>query len=85
MPPTLLTPRELGERLNVSYESILTWARREEIPSIKDSRNRRLFNLDAVLQALRSRAAIEPQRAMDRHAVILMGTPRSDSGRSSSD
>jgi excisionase family DNA binding protein len=61
MPPILLTARELAARLDVSYETVLGWARREEIPSIRDGRNRLLFNLDSVLSALRPRAAIDPE------------------------
>jgi excisionase family DNA binding protein len=60
MPPVLLNARELAQRLDVSYETVLAWARRDEIPSIRDSRNRLLFNLDSVLQALRSGLAIDP-------------------------
>lgn len=50
----LLTPRELAQRLDLSYETVLSMARRDEIPSIRDSRNRLVFNLDSVLQALRA-------------------------------
>jgi excisionase family DNA binding protein len=63
MPPVLLTARELAQLLDVSYDAVLAWARREVIPSIRDSRNRLLFNLDAVLLALRSDAAIDSERA----------------------
>jgi excisionase family DNA binding protein len=56
-----LTARELAARLDVSYPTVLTWARREEIPSIRDGRGRRVFNLDSVLQALRAGAAIDPE------------------------
>jgi len=62
MPPVLLTARELADRLDVSYETVLAWARRDEVPSIRDSRNRLLFNLDSVLLALRSGAAIDPDK-----------------------
>ncbi len=53
MPPILLSARELAARLDVSYDTVLGWARRDEIPSIRDGRNRRLFNLDSVLSSLR--------------------------------
>ncbi len=66
MPPVLLTARELAERLDVSYETVLAWARRDEVPHIRDSRNRLLFNLDSVLLALRSGVAIDPD---EREAV----------------
>jgi excisionase family DNA binding protein len=61
MPLVLLTPRELAQRLDVSYETVLAWARRYEIPSIRDGRNRVLFNLDSVLTSLRSGAANDPE------------------------
>jgi excisionase family DNA binding protein len=61
MPPVLLTAHELANRLDVSYETVLGWARRDEVPSIRDSRNRVLFNLDAVLTALRSGTVKTPE------------------------
>jgi excisionase family DNA binding protein len=61
MPPVLLTARELAARLDVSYEAVLAWTRRDEIPAIRDSRNRLLYNLDAVLLALRSGATTDPE------------------------
>ena len=61
MPPILLSARELADRLDVSYDTILGWARRDEIPSIRDGRNRRLFNLDSVLSALRPLASSEAE------------------------
>jgi excisionase family DNA binding protein len=60
MPPVLLTARELAERLSVSYESVLQWARRDEIPCIRDGRKRVLFNLDRVLTAMRDRQQAVP-------------------------
>jgi excisionase family DNA binding protein len=72
VPPILLTAREMAQRLGSSYETVLTWARREEIPCIRDSRNRVLFNLDAVLLALRSRGdrpASREQPAVQDQAV----------------
>jgi excisionase family DNA binding protein len=66
MPPVLLTPRELADRLSVSYETVLAWARRGEVPSIRDSRNRVMFNLDAVLTVLCSGIAVEETEAAGR-------------------
>ena len=65
MPPILLNAHELAARLDVSYDTVLGWARREEIPSIRDGRNRRLFNLDSVLNSLRpdSRSGREEAQA----------------------
>ncbi len=60
MPPVLLGARELARRLDVSYETVLGWSRRGLIPSLRDGRNRLLFNLDAVLLALRSGSPVGP-------------------------
>jgi excisionase family DNA binding protein len=62
MPPVLLTARELAQRLDVSYDAVVAWARRDVIPSIRDSRSRRWFNLDSVLAALRSGDDINSDR-----------------------
>ena len=53
MPPRIVTAGELARCLDVTYATVLGWARRDEIPSIRDSRGRRLFVLDAVLTRLR--------------------------------
>ena len=53
MPPTILSAMELAARLDVSYDTILAWSRRNKIPCIRDGRNRYFFNLDSVLSALR--------------------------------
>jgi excisionase family DNA binding protein len=55
MPPIFVDARELAERLDVSYDSVLTWVRRGEIPHIRDGRGRLLFNLNTVLQTLRQK------------------------------
>jgi excisionase family DNA binding protein len=57
MPPILVDARELADRLDVSYRTVLFWCRRGKIPHIRDGRRRVLFNLDSVLTALRARAA----------------------------
>ena len=62
MPPVLLTARELAQRLDVSYETVLAWARCDEVPSIRDSRNRLLFNLDSVVLALCSGVVIDADK-----------------------
>jgi excisionase family DNA binding protein len=61
MPPVLVSARELARRLTVRYETVLHWAALGKIPSLRDSRNRVLFNLDAVLKALRAEAPTEPE------------------------
>jgi excisionase family DNA binding protein len=53
MPPVFVDARALADRLDVTYETVLTWVRREKIPYIRDGRGRLLFNLDSVLSALR--------------------------------
>ena len=55
MPPIFLDARGLAERLDVKYETVLTWSRQEKIPSIKDGRGRLMFNLNSVMEALRER------------------------------
>ena len=53
MPPLFVDARDLAERLDVPYDTVLTWVRREKIPHVRDGRGRLLFNLDSVLRALR--------------------------------
>jgi excisionase family DNA binding protein len=52
MSPILLHARDLAERLDVRYETVLTWARRGKIPHVRDGRGRLLFNLDSVIEAV---------------------------------
>jgi excisionase family DNA binding protein len=61
MPPIFVDARDLAERLNVSYDTVLTCARRRKVPHVRDGRNRLLFNLNTVLEALRPKA--EPEAA----------------------
>jgi excisionase family DNA binding protein len=56
MPPIFLDARDLSKRLDVSYDTVLDWARRGKIPHVKDGRGRLLFNLNTVLQSLRHKA-----------------------------
>lgn len=56
MPPTLLNPRELAERLDCGYDQVLSWTRSGLIPSIKAS-GRYYYNFSRVVQALHSRSA----------------------------
>jgi excisionase family DNA binding protein len=55
MPPIFVDARDLAERLDVGYDTVLTWVRRGKIPHIRDGRNRLLFNLNTVLKALREK------------------------------
>ena len=45
MPPTFIDARNLAGRLDVGYDTVLTWVRRGKIPHIRDGRGRLLFNL----------------------------------------
>jgi excisionase family DNA binding protein len=53
VPPIFVDARELAERLDVRYDTVLTWVRRGQIPHIRDGRRRVVFNLNQVLDALR--------------------------------
>lgn len=52
MPIVLLDARQLGARLGVGYGTVLSWARRGRIPSLKGRRGRVLFDFDRVLESL---------------------------------
>jgi excisionase family DNA binding protein len=54
MPPVFVDAKDLSARLGVSYETLLGWVRRGKIPAVRDGRNRYLFNLNSVLDALRA-------------------------------
>ena len=53
MPPIFVDARDLAERLDVSYDTVLTWVRRGKIPHVRDGRGRLMFNLNSVIQSLR--------------------------------
>ncbi len=52
----LLTAHELAERLRVSPDTVLTWARRGEIPTLRLSPKVIRFDPRAVLAALTERS-----------------------------
>jgi excisionase family DNA binding protein len=52
MPPVFVSAHDLADHLDVTYDTVLTWARRGTIPHVRDGRGRLLFNLDSVLGAL---------------------------------
>ncbi|MGA2704613.1 MAG: helix-turn-helix domain-containing protein [Isosphaeraceae bacterium] len=56
MPPIFVDARELAERLDVSYDTVLTWVRRGKIPHVRDGRGRLLFNLNTVVETLRQKS-----------------------------
>jgi excisionase family DNA binding protein len=53
MPPIFVDALDLAERLDVSYDTVLTWVRRGKIPHVRDGRGRLMFNLDSVIESLR--------------------------------
>lgn len=62
MPPTLLSPRELADKLDASYEDVLSWTRRGLIPSIKSS-GRYYYNFPKVVKALHGGSAEKTRTA----------------------
>ena len=69
MPPIFVDARELAERLDVSYDTVLTWVRRGKIPHVRDGRGRLLFNLNAVLDTLRQKPEDARHEAVGRDGV----------------
>jgi len=64
MTPIVLTPRELSDRIDASYEDILSWSRRGVIPSVRVG-GRIYFNLGSVMKSLNRRQADEqPSREL---------------------
>jgi excisionase family DNA binding protein len=55
MPPIFVDARDLAERLDVGYDTVLSWARSGKIPAVRDGRGRLMFNLDSVLETLRQK------------------------------
>ena len=66
MPPIFVDARELAERLDVSYDTVLTWVRRGKIPHVRDGRGRLLFNLNTVLERLRQKPVYARHKAAGR-------------------
>jgi excisionase family DNA binding protein len=66
MPPIFVDARALAERLDVGYDTVLTWVRRGKIPHIRDGRGRLMFNLNSVIEALRQKP---PQSAVKAEEV----------------
>jgi excisionase family DNA binding protein len=56
MPPIFVDARDLAARLDVGYDTVLTWVRRGKIPHVRDGRGRLLFNLNSVLETLRQKS-----------------------------
>ncbi len=51
-PRIFVDARDLSERLDVSYDTVLTWVRRGKIPHVRDGRGRLMFNLNSVIESL---------------------------------
>jgi excisionase family DNA binding protein len=62
MPPIFVDARDLAERLDVEYDTVLIWVRRGKIPHVRDGRGRLLFNLETVLESLRLKST-QPEAA----------------------
>jgi excisionase family DNA binding protein len=69
MPPIFVDAHDLAERLDVGYDTVLTWVRRGKIPHVRDGRNRLLFNLNSVIEALREKT---PQPEAARPEVVAL-------------
>jgi excisionase family DNA binding protein len=63
MPPIFVDARDLAERLEVAYDTVLTWVRRGKIPHVRDGRGRLMFNLNSVIDALSQKPVDAPQAA----------------------
>jgi excisionase family DNA binding protein len=64
MPPVFVDARDLAERLDVGYDTVLGWVRRGKLPHVRDGRGRLLFNLNTVLETLRQKP-LEPRQTPD--------------------
>jgi excisionase family DNA binding protein len=67
MPPIFVDARGLSARLDVSYDTVLTWTRRGKIPHVRDGRGRLMYNLSSVIEALREKP--EPEAARPEEAT----------------
>jgi excisionase family DNA binding protein len=68
MPPIFVDARDLAERLDVGYDTVLGWVRRGKLPHVRDGRGRLLFNLNTVLETLRQKP-LEARQAADGREV----------------
>ena len=50
---TLLTGREIADRIGARYEDVMQWSRDGTIPSIRITPRKILYNLEKVATALR--------------------------------
>jgi excisionase family DNA binding protein len=62
MPPIFVDARGLAERLDVTYDTVLTWVRRGKVPHVRDGRGRLMFNLNSVIEALSEKPQPEAVR-----------------------
>jgi excisionase family DNA binding protein len=63
MPPIFVDAHDLAKRLDVSYDTVLTWVRRGKIPHVRDGRGRLMFNLNSVIKSLRQKPQDDRQTA----------------------
>jgi predicted site-specific integrase-resolvase len=63
MPPVFVDARGLAGRLDVSYDTVLTWARRGKVPHVRDGRGRLMFNLNSVIESLCERSEVATHAA----------------------
>jgi excisionase family DNA binding protein len=68
MPPIFVDARDLAERLDVGYDTVLTWVRRGKIPHIRDGRGRLMFNLNSV-NLVASGASVKTCQTLARHST----------------
>ena len=76
MPPIFVDARDLAERLEVSYDTVLTWVRRGKIPHVQDGRRRFMFNLNAVMEALRQKPLNGPPYCRRKGWCAMTPAPR---------
>ena len=55
---TLLTSRELAQRLRVNRDTVLRWTRQGRIPCLRGSQKPLLYDLQAVESALQQRGRL---------------------------
>ena len=58
--PILIKKKELAKRLSVSPHTIDAWVQRREIPCIKVTPRLYLYELDAVMAAIRKKYGTNP-------------------------
>ena len=78
MPPVFVDARQLAEHLDVPYATLLKWVREGSIPHIRDGRNRLMFNLNSVRQALLKRSPADDLEPVGECAAPMARPPAAD-------